>query len=121
MRWRRTRSAQLLSLSAAHRRFVAGRSTLRSRMGRTQRAVRPVLAVACVAALMAASGLVSRAQATNYFVSAGADSCGTPRPGTRTAPYCTISAALAAHHVPGTRIFVLPGVYREQVTIPAGG
>jgi parallel beta-helix repeat protein len=64
---------------------------------------------------------VAPASAANYFVSASADSCSFPRPGTQESPYCTISAALAAHHTPGTRIFVLPGVYREQVTVPASG
>jgi acid phosphatase len=74
-----------------------------------------------LAVLASVSGLVRRAEAANYYVSASADSCSSPRPGTRTSPYCTISAALAAHHTPGTRIFVMPGIYREQVTIPTSG
>jgi len=80
----------------------------------------------CTSAILAAAfasapAFVSRADAANFYVSATADSCASPRPGTRTSPYCTISAALAAHHTPGTRIFVLPGVYREQVTVPTAG
>jgi len=73
------------------------------------------------AAFASAPAFVSRADAANFYVSASADSCASPRPGTRTSPYCTITAALAAHHTPGTRIFVLPGVYHEQVTLPTAG
>lgn len=36
-------------------------------------------------------------------------------------PFKTISAALAAHHDPGTTIHVFPGIYPEKVTIPASG
>src|SRR6516162_5369975 len=61
-----------------------------------------------------------RASASDFYVSASADSCTNP-PGTLEQPYCSIVAALAAHHTPGTRIFVLPGVYHEQVTVPASG
>lgn len=41
-------------------------------------------------------------------------------PGTSAAPFKTIMAALA-HATPGTHIRVMPGVYREQVTIQTSG
>jgi len=67
------------------------------------------------------AGLADRASADTYYVNAGADSCSSVGLGTVSQPYCTISAALAAHHTAGTQILVLPGVYREQVTLPASG
>src|SRR6185295_16294912 len=42
-------------------------------------------------------------------------------PGTSSTPYRTISAAVAARTGPGTTIYVLPGRYREQVSIPNPG
>src|SRR5437867_13164709 len=41
--------------------------------------------------------------------------------GTSDRPYRTISAALSAHHDPGTSIQVMPGLYREQITVPTSG
>jgi len=67
------------------------------------------------------AGLAPCASAADFYVSADADSCDSPRPGTRSTPYCSISAALSAHHSAGTRILVLPGVYREQVTVSFSG
>jgi parallel beta-helix repeat protein len=62
-----------------------------------------------------------RASATTYYVDNSTAACSNSGPGTTTRPYCTISAALAAHHVAGTTIVVMPGIYREQVTVPASG
>src|SRR5262245_14236284 len=62
------------------------------------------------------SGGPAKALASEYWVSPASCSDG----GSGAPPfssYCTISAALAAHHAPGTVIHVLPGVYREQVTV----
>src|ERR1044071_8481987 len=56
-----------------------------------------------------------------FYVSNTGTSCSDTGPGTQAQPYCTISAALAAHHDAGTTINVLPGVYREQVTVPGSG
>lgn len=42
-------------------------------------------------------------------------------PGTEAEPYSSISAAVAARKGPGITILVRPGVYREQVTVPASG
>jgi parallel beta-helix repeat protein len=44
-----------------------------------------------------------------------------PNPGTASTPYRTISAAVAARTGPGTTIYVLPGTYPEQVSVPAPG
>src|SRR5258705_7203077 len=56
-----------------------------------------------------------------YYVDGSSASCSDAGPGTQSTPYCSISAALAAHHDPGTTLNVMPGVYHEQVTIPASG
>src|SRR5258706_8681206 len=58
---------------------------------------------------------------TVVIVDGGRSSCSDAGPGSSTTPYCTISAALLAHHDPGTTIQVMPGIYHEQVTIPASG
>jgi parallel beta-helix repeat protein len=59
--------------------------------------------------------------AVTVYVSNAGPSCADAGPGTQALPYCTISAALAGHHAPGDSIIVLPGLYREQVTVPASG
>src|SRR5437867_5730633 len=58
---------------------------------------------------------------TAYYVDGSNSACSNSGSGTQSSPYCTISAALAAHHDPGTTIYVMPGVYHEQVTVPASG
>src|ERR1041385_1904526 len=72
------------------------------------------------------SGYASTRQALGvaqvaYYVNGSSSSCSDAGPGTQSAPYCTITAALTAHHDPGTTIYVMPGVYHEQVTLPASG
>jgi len=59
--------------------------------------------------------------AADYYVNNGSTSCSDAGAGTQAQPYCTITAALAAHHDPGTTINVMPGRYRETVTLPASG
>src|SRR6266571_3796660 len=73
-----------------------------------------------LAALLSFS-LASAAWAADYYVDRTNPNCSDVGPGTQAQPYCAISAALAAHHDPGTTINVLPGLYREQVTLPASG
>src|SRR5262249_15642440 len=51
----------------------------------------------------------------------GSGSCSPSGPGTEAQPYCTISAAVAAHSGPGVTILVKPGLYREQVTLTGSG
>jgi parallel beta-helix repeat protein len=58
--------------------------------------------------------------ATVYVHNAG-PTCSPSGPGTPASPYCTITAALSAHHAAGDSIIVLPGTYHEQVTAPASG
>jgi parallel beta-helix repeat protein len=78
-----------------------------------------------LAALLAVSigALPARtaAAATTVYVNNTGPACSDAGPGTPASPYCTLSAALAAHHAAGDSILVLPGVYREQVTVPASG
>jgi phosphatidylglycerophosphate synthase len=47
--------------------------------------------------------------------------CSPGGPGTPASPYCTITSALNANQLPGTTIRVLPGIYRESVSVPANG
>src|SRR5580765_597766 len=61
------------------------------------------------------------ARAAEYIVDNTSTSCSSSGPGTPAAPFCTIGAALVAHHQPGDVITVMPGTYREQVTLPASG
>ncbi|HLQ66087.1 MAG TPA: right-handed parallel beta-helix repeat-containing protein [Candidatus Limnocylindrales bacterium] len=61
------------------------------------------------------------ATAAVYYVDANSASCSASGPGTASSPYCSISAALAAHRGPGTTIVVRPGTYLEQVDVPASG
>ena len=80
-------------------------------------------AVLCTIVLtLAGVPVPARAQiAGTYFVDGSSPSCSETASGTALNPYCSISSALAAHHEPGTTIQVMPGVYREQVTVPASG
>jgi hypothetical protein len=63
----------------------------------------------------------SAARAQTFYVDGSSPACSPTGPGTLDAPYCTLSAALAAHHAPGDLILVRPGVYRETVRVPASG
>ena len=72
-----------------------------------------------VVALTLLSPVASRA--ADYYVDRSSPNCSSSGPGTEAQPYCTIASAVAAHNGPGVTILVKPGVYREQVTIPASG
>jgi hypothetical protein len=54
-------------------------------------------------------------------VDGSSGTCSPTGPGTQASPFCTITAALTAQHAAGTTIVVMPGTYREQVTLPASG
>jgi parallel beta-helix repeat protein len=77
-----------------------------------------VLACEIVMALMFLTA--ASARATTYYVGGSGCSDGAGV-GTPSQPFCTISAALAAFHSPGTIIEVNAGTYREQITVPASG
>ncbi len=83
----------------------------------------PARRMACAGAMTAIvlCLLPAPVQADTYFVDNASASCSDAGPGTPTSPYCTISAAVAAHFGPGTTILVEPGSYREQVQIPGSG
>lgn len=78
--------------------------------------LRIVGVLVCVGALLAPA-----VRAAEYFVNAASANCSNTGPGTEATPYCTITAALAAHHAAGTIITVLPGTYREQITVSWSG
>jgi PKD repeat protein/phosphatidylglycerophosphate synthase len=61
------------------------------------------------------------ARAATYYVDAASTNCSSAGPGTEALPYCTISSALSARAAAGNTIVVKPGIYREQVTLPASG
>ena len=67
------------------------------------------------------AALTSAARAQTYYVDNQSGTCSDAGPGTEIAPYCSINAAMAAHHGPGITIWVKPGTYREQVTISGAG
>src|SRR5437867_7219170 len=85
------------------------------------RAAIGVVGVVRVVGLAAAAclGWVGLAHGADFYVNNSSSACSDAGPGSQSNPYCTISAALAAHHDPGTNIYVMPGIYREQVTVPA--
>jgi parallel beta-helix repeat protein len=74
---------------------------------------------ALIAAISAASS--GALAAATYYVDASSPSCSASGPGTASSPYCTISAAVSAHSGAGITIVVRPGIYREEVSIPASG
>jgi len=76
--------------------------------------------VAALALALNGSAAVSAGAAT-FYVDNQSAGCSNSGAGTELQPYCTISAAVAAHNGPGTTIIVKPGIYREQVTVPASG
>ena len=79
-------------------------------------------AVRAVAPSVALVGLLgSTAHAQTYYVDALNGSCNNTGAGTAAQPYCSITAAMTAHKGPGITIIVMPGIYREQVTVPASG
>jgi parallel beta-helix repeat protein len=77
------------------------------------------------AACLLVGGLVwagSAARADSFYVvDVSKPNCSDTGPGTVAAPYCSITAAVNAHSGAGVTIFVKPGTYREQVTVPASG
>ena len=79
------------------------------------------LAVRAVAPALLLTALGSAAHAQTFYVDAVNGLCSNAGAGTEAQPYCSIAAALSAHNGPGVTIVVKPGVYREQVTIPASG
>src|SRR5262245_21523489 len=59
--------------------------------------------------------------AGTWYIDNGAGTCSDAGPGTESAPFCTITGALNVHHAPGDLLLVKPGIYREQVIVPASG
>jgi len=76
---------------------------------------------ASAASLVLAVALTGVASSATFYVDNQSATCTNAALGTELQPYCTIGAALAAHQGSDVTIIVKPGVYREQVTIPASG
>ena len=64
---------------------------------------------------------ISTTGAATYVVDNQSLTCSPSGPGTEAQPYSTIAAAVAARKGPGVTIVVRPGVYREQIMVPASG
>ncbi|HKQ59026.1 MAG TPA: right-handed parallel beta-helix repeat-containing protein [Candidatus Eisenbacteria bacterium] len=75
--------------------------------------------LAIAVAMLAAAG--PSAAAVYYVNNASGSGCSSGGPGTPSNPYCTISSAGTAHHAAGDTILVMPGTYRETVTVPGSG
>src|SRR5262245_25100631 len=71
--------------------------------------------------LLVGSVAAGPAAAGTWYVDNAGSACSDVGPGTESAPFCTITGALNAHHAPGDLLLVKPGVYREQVIVPASG
>ncbi len=95
--------------------FGPGMSLNRKEPGRARPGVHCLVVVASLFSVQTAGA------AGTFYVDRANSSCSDSGPGTSTAPYCTISAALAARASSGTTINVRPGTYREQVTVSASG
>jgi hypothetical protein len=89
-------------------------------MTRIASARTPAALTAGVVAVLTA-WIAPTAHAAEFFVNNSSASCTNTGAGTAAEPYCSITAALTAHHEPGVVITVMPGRYREQVTVPASG
>jgi parallel beta-helix repeat protein len=89
-------------------------------MTKTFRRFLPTLSALVLLVVCLAGG--SEAFAAGLFYVDGTNAgCLDTNPGTEAQPYCTITAAAKARGGAGTTIYVKPGVYREQVTVPASG
>ena len=64
---------------------------------------------------------VSTTEAATYLVDNQSPNGSPTGPGTEAQPYSSIAAAVAARKGPGVTIVVRPGLYREQITVPASG
>ncbi|HKQ56861.1 MAG TPA: right-handed parallel beta-helix repeat-containing protein [Candidatus Eisenbacteria bacterium] len=72
-------------------------------------------------ALVLAAVLSVDAHAQTYYVDNQSPNASPTGPGTEANPYSTIASALAARKGPGITVVVKPGLYREDVAIPASG
>src|SRR5262245_35861400 len=110
-------------LEAAEGRYA--RAKPRARSGRSiSLGMRGRVGVAqiCVAGLVCLLfALWAGAAGSTYYVNGASPACSDSGPGTATVPYCSISASLTARGAAGVTIFVQPGTYREQVTVPISG
>ena len=96
----------------------ATRTTRRHSMKR--RTSGTLMVIATLAALGTAHAPDVRA-AGPFYVNGPSGTCSDAGNGSITQPYCTIMAALTAHHAPGDEIRVLPGTYREEVRVDWSG
>ena len=72
-------------------------------------------------ALAALLALATSARAQTYHVDREHPAASDSNPGTEQLPYRTILAAVTARKGPGITVLVHPGVYREQISVPASG
>ncbi|HXJ70106.1 MAG TPA: PKD domain-containing protein, partial [Verrucomicrobiae bacterium] len=94
---------------------------VRSPRARSLRPLSHWAAAALFAAVLIAGSSAPARAATFYVNNAVGANCSNSGAGTQAQPYCTITAALNAQGIAGNTIIVMPGTYREQVSIPASG
>ena len=83
---------------------------------RTLAAIRALSIAAC-----AVCGTIAAAAAAPYYVDNQNPNAADTNPGTLTAPYRTIAAAVSQHGGAGNSVIVQPGTYREQVSVGSSG
>ena len=78
-------------------------------------------ATVVVSGLLVTLGQAPASAASDFWVDAGSAVCSDAGTGTSAAPFCTISAAAKKAVNAGDVVHVLPGTYREQVTVAGSG
>ena len=102
-------------------------STQWSKSNREKSSVRFGLMAGLVVALSVLIGTTmfgttpSAYAAGTFYVDKTSAACNDHGPGTEAIPYCKLATAVGAVGGPGTTIFVKPGTYREQITVPVSG
>lgn len=79
---------------------------------------RLALALSVAVALLS---VVRSGWASTFYVDGASPACSDSLGGTLGIPYCTISAAMAAHNGAGVTISVAPAVYHERIFVPKPG
>ena len=78
-------------------------------------------ATVVVSGLLVTLGQAPASAASDFWVDAGSAVCSDAGTGTSAVPFCTISAAAKKAVNAGDVVHVLPGTYREQVTVAGSG
>jgi parallel beta-helix repeat protein len=80
-----------------------------------------LIAAFAIAASCLSTLRTTEASAATFYVDGSNPACDNAGPGTEAVPYCTITAAQAAHSGAGVTIAVKPGTYNEVITVSKPG